>query len=185
MLCYTANYSLLPSFFSSLYTEALPSKFTFRFLQQLGFKSSAHRDLVYFLKSFGFVDAEGSPTSLYSEYKNSTNFTEFVSACAKNLYADIIAISSDFSEPSLLQSFARVFPTNSPDDITNAVSTFMTLNKHFKFVQASPQSNTSVVSDIEKISPRSKGVNININLPETENEKVYEAIFKYLKNILG
>ena len=185
MLCYTVNNNLLPSFFSSLYTAVLPAKFTFRFLQQLGYKSSAQRDLVYFLKSFGFVDAGGAPTSLYTEYKNSTNPTEFVSVCAKNLYTEIIAISSDFSEPSLLHSFKSAFPNHSHEDITKAVATFKALNKHYKFVQAPSQSNPNVVADINSALPKAKGVNININLPETENEKVYEAIFKYLKNILG
>ena len=49
-----------------------PEKFTVRFLEQLGFKSTNDRNIIGVLKGLGFLDDSGTPTQRYFEYLDET-----------------------------------------------------------------------------------------------------------------
>lgn len=179
MLPYTANYNKLPAFFSSLYTNAVPKKVTYRFITFLGFKSSKDRDLYAFLHTFGFIDRNGVPTSRYAEFKLAKSPELFVSSCAKHVYSELLSSSLDFLDPSQLSNFVqRINKDVSSTQQDLICATFYALNSYASFTPV-----VKAVSSTEKATKRP--INININLPETDNEVVYGVIFKYLKDILG
>ncbi len=182
MLCLTLNHTSIPALFNSIYTKDIPVRFTFRFLQSLGFKSSKMRDLVTFLHAFGFLDAEGVPTSSYVEFKKATDPKAFVSACATSVYQDVLPTLDELSESNLKRLFLAKYPNLDAQKVNLAVKTFMAINLYAPFYK-SEASSTPGASFVQK-TPSRQNLNININLPETENERVYAAIFKYLKEIL-
>ncbi len=68
---YILSYKKVPNFFAAIQSAAVPPKFTQKFLiETLEFKGTNDRPLIRILKSLGFIDAAGNPTSLYSDYKN-------------------------------------------------------------------------------------------------------------------
>jgi hypothetical protein len=179
MLPYTANYNKLPAFFSSLYTNAVPKKVTYRFIVSLGFKSSKERDLYTFLHAFGFIGASGVPTSWYTEFKQATSPEMFVSSCAKSVYSELLTTSADFLDPSQLSTLVqRIHKEASSTQQDLICHTFIALNTYASFIPVVKETSST-----EKATKRP--INININLPETDNEAVYGVIFKYLKDILG
>lgn len=184
MLCSTANYSSIPALFNSIYIAELPHKFTFRFLQSLGFKSSKMRDLILFLQCFGFLDSGGFPTSTYKEFKSAPDSSNFVSICARAVYTDLVSTKTSFSEDALLKTVASLYPNESEKKLLLTVRTVIALDSYCGFY--SSHAPKTLGQDLQIPIHKSKqNLNININLPETENEKVYESIFKYLKEILS
>ena len=181
MLVYTLNNNKIAPLFTSLYTNELPKRVSVRFLQQLGFKSSRERDLIRFLHAFGFIDAKSVPTSTYSAFKNSPSVDAFVSERAKEVYSFVTSLLLESAE--LETCFVKNFPNESLENIKLGVKTFLTINTQYKVFTSSEKSTlnvTGVSSTFQKKTP----INININLPETENPSVYEAIFKHLKGLI-
>jgi hypothetical protein len=179
MLPYTTNYNKLPAFFSSLYANAVPRKVTYRFIASLGFRSSKERDLYSFLHSFAFISEDGVPTSWYSEYKQATSPEVFVSSCAKQVYNDLLTASVDVTDPLQLSALIQKMNVDATSTQVSIIcSTFYALNTYAPFVPVVTEKAFT-----EKTTKRP--INININLPETNNEAVYGVIFKYLKDILG
>ncbi len=179
MLPYTVNHNKLPAFFSSLYTNSVPKKVTCRFIASIGFKSSKERDLYGFLHAFGFVDQDGAPTPRYVEFKQSASPEVFVSSCAKDVYSDLLAASVDAADLLELSALIQnMYPDATGAQVSLMCSTFYALNTYTSFMPAVMEKNST-----GKATKRP--INININLPETDNEAVYGVIFKYLKDILG
>jgi len=179
MLPYTFNYNKLPALFTSLYTSPVPEKLTYRFLASLGFKSSKERDLFKFLHSFGFITISGIPTATYSAFKQAPSPEAFVSSCAKQVYKELLTASIDFSSPSQLANLIQSLqPDISKQPLDLICATFSSLNAYASFIPERNEKNS-----LERATKRP--INININLPETDNEAIYGMIFRHLKDILG
>lgn len=179
MLPYTTNYNKLPAFFSSLYTNSVPKKVTYRFIASLGFKSSKERDLYSFLHAFGFIARDGVPTSWYTEFKHAASPEVFVSSCAKRIYSDLLSASGDVTELARLSALIQDMYTDATStQVALMCSTFYALNTYASFISGMKEKSST-----EKAPKRA--ISININLPETDNEAVYGVIFKYLRDILG
>lgn len=181
MLVYTLNNNKIAFLFTSLYTNELPKRVSVRFLQKLGFKSSRERDLIRFLHAFGFIDAESAPTSIYTAFKKASAVDTFVSERAKEVYGFIDSMPAESS--GLEACFMRNFPNESLESIKLGVKTFLTINEQYKVFTFS-EKNTLNVNGVSSVFQKKTPINININLPETENPSVYEAIFKHLKELL-
>lgn len=179
MLPYTVNYNKLPAFFSVLYTSAVPQKVTYRFIYSLDFKSSKNRDLYAFLQSFGFITQEGFPTANYIEFKKATSPQAFVSVCAKNIYEKILGDLPNLDSIEKVSLFlSNKYPEASSQQVKLMFLTLQALNMYASFIH--PHEGGLEATPLKK-----RPINININLPETENPAIYETIFKYLKDILG
>ncbi len=165
-----------------MYITKVPTKFTFRFLQSLGFKSSKMRDLVPFLQAFDFLDVFGLPTNTYVEFKNSMDPQLFVSTCAKRTYEAVLPKIEALNEPSVKEVFFITYSDLSPEKLNLVVKTFLAINEYAPFCMRLPLKEAPTPS-IHKNALK-QNLNININLPETDNDRVYEAIFKHLKELL-
>ena len=51
----TGSFTKIPQYFDTLLTAKAPDKFTVKFMEDLGFKSSNDRQFVNVLKSIGFL----------------------------------------------------------------------------------------------------------------------------------
>ena len=181
MLPFTCYHNKLPSLFNALYVKDVPSRFTYRFLASLGFKSSKERDLYKFLVQMGFISNDGVPSSVYLAFKNSASPDSFVSVCAKTLYKDLLSLSFDLLVKENLVSVLRAtYPNLTMNEIELISNTFYAINDYAPFIKKEPYSHVTIQDGSKR-----KSVNININLPETDNIRVYETIFKYLRDIIN
>lgn len=188
-------------------TEAQqPPRFTQDFLStKLGFESGSARPVIPFLKKIGFLSSDGTPTSLYSRYRNPN---ERGKAAAEGLRAGFREI---FERNEYAQNLTRdkfknlvieITGLEDSDQVVRAiVGSFFALRDVADFdAQSTPAQTQAVVltpqenatSNAEESDQRSRhrhrervGLNlsytINLNLPETRDIDVFNAIFKSLK----
>jgi len=140
------------------------------------------RDLIVFLRDFGFLDGANVPTSLYTEFKKAPDPVSFVSTCAKHVYAGLVPQINSLEMVSLKALFSEQYPSLDSYQSFLAVKTFLAINAYAPFYTENPKMHSPSFTGQEAASKRS--LTININLPETENARVYEAIFRHLKEIL-
>lgn len=176
----------------------VPDKITNDYLSSVGYVSSNDRPMIRVLKSIQFIDRSGVPTQAFNDFR--TEKSEQVMAKAlKSTYADLF---KTFSEPlkrsreELENFFAKHKPSVKKQTLGLYVDTFKTLCEFADF-KALP----SVTEEAEgEKAPPPKGVkppqipqipqgltlnvNIQITLPVTDDAKVYENIFKALKENL-
>jgi len=69
-LPYLSSYKNVPTIFEKIAAAKVPETFTHSFLQNtLGLKNTSDRPLIPFLRSLGFIDNSGKPTSEYNLLK--------------------------------------------------------------------------------------------------------------------
>ena len=143
------------------------------------------RDLIPFLIAFGFLDGNGFPSSKYVAYKETRDIALFVSACAKNLYSSVLSQATVISHPSLLQAFTKENPNADPHTLVLCVETFLALDAFAPFSSKNFVDKQVATSErfVQTQSKRGNFV-VTINIPETENERIIDLIFKHLKELL-
>jgi len=73
-LPYVTNPGKIREYFNKIIEVETPAKFTMNFLSDVMlFKGKNDRNLMPLLKSMGFLDGNGIPTQLYSDYKIDDN----------------------------------------------------------------------------------------------------------------
>lgn len=193
---YTQSYKKLPVFFQAIQTAAVPSKFSNKFLvETLEFKGTNDRPFVSILRHLNFINTDGTPTENYSNYKNKDNARNILGQCIKSCYSVLYQKNESFeklSDEKIRGFFESTTGKESKDRVLdNMVRTFLQLKNLADFddvthkVEELPlsQNATSLTSD-----PKSKDFvlshTIVLNLPVSTDQKVYDVLFKSIKENL-
>lgn len=181
-----------------------PPKFTQDFLHtKLAITSSSARPMIPYLKRVGFLDDAASPTQRYKAFRNSSQSGQAAAEGLRQGYATLYASNE----------YAHDLPTNELEGLvlqvtgmekTNPtvkaiVGSFNALKSYAKFgdnddvpdsveVYRQPSSRPDDYQPGEANGAGRKlniAYTINLNLPETTNVEVFDAIFQSLsRNIL-
>lgn len=183
-----------------------PERFTQLFLESLEFKSSSDRLIIPILKFLGFLDPDGKPQERYFNYLDQTQSETIMAEAIREAYSDLFQIKTDAQ--SLTRSdLKNKFRTLSQGKLKDAVldkmaMTFTALVSKADFTKPISQSEhtSNAAQDVTNDSanaepngePKHKGAlfgglhyNIQIMLPATRDTKIYDAIFKSLKEHLS
>lgn len=185
-----------------------PDKFTHKFLQHLGFKSTNDRLYIRLFKDLGLLDSGGSPTQRYYEFIDKTRTKLVLAKCIKDAYEDLFQLNRDahkMSKTEVKNKLKTIFQGSKKDNVFSLMAkTFVELCKIADFsstevsrVQDEDEYTQSNVDVEEEYSERERigeiinkqittemHYNIQIHLPETKDIAVYDAIFKSLKEHL-
>ncbi len=186
---------------------ATPPRFTTDFVSTvLLIKGGTGAAIMPFMKRIGFVATDGTPTDLYKRFRNPTIGGAAVAVAIKASYRDLVSANEYFyrlSDKDLRNLILQV--TGLEHDNRVAQSIFATLKNLMLYadfdtqteVQAltSPTPNPSTDTDSPRLPLRSVeaaqtsvGLNlaytINLNLPATSDQAVFNAIFKSLREHL-
>lgn len=175
-----------------------PKKFTTRFLASLGFPSPSDRLIIGVLKSLGFLDSEGTPTSRYFEYLDQGQAKAVVARALEEAYADLYQINRKAHEltntdlRNKLKTLTQGQVSSSVLD--KMVSTFKALAQHADFTVSKPVEPELPTPELatppepttppEPLSLGGLVYNIQIVLPADRDPAVYDALFKSLKEHL-
>lgn len=85
---------------SAIQRGQAPKRFTFGFLESLGFKSTNDRLIIPVLKSLGFLAASGEPTPRYFAYLDQTRAPRVLAEGIREAYADLFQINRKANELS-------------------------------------------------------------------------------------
>lgn len=206
---YVNSTGLLQELFKKIQEAPPPSRFSQDFLfTNLKFKKSGSTiPFIPFLKRIGFLSTDGAPTEVYKKFRNPDPKVsgQAMAQAFKIAYADLYNRNEYWHTKSTadLKNFlieVLEVEKNNPT-LTVLIRTIETIKKLADFeseVDNEEESSNYEETDAQNNtqnsdSPKSKnsdlgGINlsytINLNLPETSDGKVFDAIFKSLKENL-
>jgi hypothetical protein len=206
---YLTSAKNLPAILNAIQTAKAPPKFTQRFLESLEFKSPSDRLIVGVLKALKFINDDGAPTERYFAYLDQTQAPRVLADGIRDAYADLFQVNINAQTLTTKSDLINKFRTLSQGQLSDAVmdkmaTTFTELCKLADFETPPPKKEDGKKDD-EKTSdektkekerqaenPREKIIrvdglvyNIQIVLPESRDQAVYDALFRSLREHLG
>jgi hypothetical protein len=207
---YLTSQKNLEAILAAIQTAKAPESFTQKFLGDLGFKSSSDRLVINVLKSVGLLTDDGTPTQRYFEYLDQTQSDRVLAEGVMEAYADLFQLNTN-AETMERAEVINKLRTISEGKLTDAVlkkmaMTFKALvdRSDFKAARAvAPEEGNGgngggdggddQEEEAEEGDPRGGGslvidglvYNLQIQLPESRDPKVYDALFQSLKKHLG
>jgi hypothetical protein len=196
------------SFFNSLITAKAPEVFTQKVLENLEFKSTNDRLYIGLLKSLGFLDANGAPTERYYRFLDQSQSKRVLAEGIQEAYGDLFAVNVKANELTIAEAKNK-FRTltqgkNSEKVLGLMANTFKALVDYAEWTsdvkkspskkegeqklpdskQTMPEEKANQPEDEGDVSPKHREpqlhYNIQIHLPESRDQAVYDAIFKSL-----
>ncbi len=197
-------HGLVTKIFDKIIEASQPERFTQDFLKtKLGFDSGSSRPVIPLLKKLGFIGSDGAPTPLYGKFRNPEERGKAMAVALRTAYKEVYDRNEychDLPREKFKNLVVEMTGMESGDPTVNAVvGTFLALKTYAKFdAEAAvkpatdvipPQSQTDAPPPVPPIrTAQQSGLNlsytINLNLPETADVEVFNAIFRSLKENL-
>ena len=198
----------LQSIINSVISAKAPERFTNKFLEDLGFKSSNDRLYISLFKALGLLDENGAPTARYHQFLDQAETGKVLAIGIQDAYEDLFALRKDAQKLSIEEvkgKLKTLTQGQKSDTIINLMAnTFKALCDLADWSMPIPPSisptdnSTEQAAASESSTPQGQDgeraltehgkmnlhYNIQIHLPETTNMAVYDAIFQSLKRHL-
>lgn len=203
---YMLAVGLIPKILEKVQHARRPERFTQDFLEtKLGHSGGSARSIIPLLKRMNFLGSDGVPTPLYDQFRNSETQGFAVAEGMRNAFSDIFdrnEYAYDLSKEKLSGLVVEITGGTKEERTTQAiVGTFSALNEMADFEGPPPEKSISETSrlniplgdnnpSISENTSQTHDVDlrlsytINLNLPETNDPDVFNAIFKSLKENL-
>ncbi len=198
---YLTSTKNLEAILNAIKTAQAPGKFTQRFLESLEFKTTADRLIIGVLKSLGFLSDDGKPTQRYFNFLDQTQSARVLAEGIRSAYSDIFAINvnaNTLSKGELVNKFKTLSQGQLSGHVLDKMAlTFTALVKYADFSVPPPKSAEAPPAQelAEKIGKPTEEIhgklkigglvyNIQLVLPESRDPKVYDALFKSLREHL-
>jgi hypothetical protein len=206
---YTQKPGAIPAYFDAVLDAQPPDRFSIKFLENLGFTSTNDRLFIGILKEIGFLNADGVPQQRYFDFMDRSQSRHVVAEGIRDAYGDLFAVNTKANELSatdVKNKLRTLYAGKKTDGVIDRIAkTFAALCEYADFSKpatATP-SAPKEADDKKKSAPEPKrpeaGIqtvaqaisldalqyHINIVLPETRDQGVYDAIFRSLREHLG
>jgi Family of unknown function (DUF5343) len=195
---YLTSFKNVRSIMEAIQDAEAPQKFNRKFLEDLGFKGSADRLIINVLKALGFLSPDGSPTDRYIRYLDQTEAPKVMAEGLRSAYADLFALKRDAQTLSRaeLKSKIKSLRHGKGSDLVigNMASTFIGFAKLADWAESAPEKSgdeegepaplPSANDDGGGVSIAGLSYAIHLQLPESRDQAVYDALFKSLKSHL-
>ncbi len=186
---------------NAILTAKAPERFSYKFLEDLGFKSSNDRLYINLFKSLGFLDEAGTPTERYYRFLDQGIYKQVLAEGIQDAYEDLFNVNINaqtLSNEEIKNKLKTLTQGQKTDKVISLMaSTFTALcsladwSSKDKKVKKEEVLEKEEVKTVEEKSEHvcQKGklqlhYDIQIHLPETRDEAVYDAIFSSLKKHL-
>jgi len=167
----------------------VPEKLTTADLPALGFTSSNDRPIIRILKFIGFLSEDNKPTQNFKEFRSKERSGIVMANCLITAYKELFELYPDAykKRDEELEDFFSTKLTGSQRVIKAAVKTFKVL---CEFADFGPEETIEIEKTVEAeviktkhIAPQQIVLNLNIQiqLPVTEDVEVYDKIFEALR----
>lgn len=208
---YMTSTKNLKDILTAMQQAQAPKQFSMSFLLGLGYKSSADRLVIGMLKALGFLHPSGAPTPRYFEYLDQTQSARVMAEAMREAYADLFQLNINahkMTRDEVKNKLKTLTQGQFSDDVLGKMAgTFVAFAaeadfeavesakppaeaeelttggelKHSAIPEAHPMSKPSA-----KSASRLGGLvyNIQIQLPESRDPAVYDALFRSLRTHL-
>jgi hypothetical protein len=203
---YSPNPASLKRFLDHIQKAGVPDKVTGKYLEQVGFKSSNDRYILGILKVLGFLDSTGTPTKTWADYRNRQAAGVTLAAAMRQGYSELFRTFPDAhrKDNEALRNFFSAHTKVAESTLGLIVTTFKALAAVADF-EAAPtagggdsKEDTVVsahrpVATPPRVEPSTRpsvlggptiNINIQLQLPATEDAAIYDNLFAALKKHL-
>lgn len=201
LLPYMPSNKNTETLFSKIHSAKIPDRFTHSFLQTtIGLKGTNDRQFIPLLRSLGFIDQSGAPTSKYKLLKSNETAKSAIAQAVRTAYAPLFEANESahtLSGEKLKGLVAQVAGTDT-DMTGRIVATFNSLAKLADFSKKIEEKGTEdEPAKIDESEPDAKSgstdtskplrpefhYNIQMHLPSNATEEVYINIFNALRKV--
>lgn len=182
-----------------------PDRFTHKFLEGLGFKSTNDRGIIGVLKALGFTDESGNPKQPYFDYLDDDRHKTVLAEAIRRAYADLFKLNNKANEMDVawVKNKLKTLTQGAKSDavLPKMAATFVALCKQGDFSapsitskEAKPDLQSEPPGPVPPTAEQLQGhakqhrfalaYNIHIELPAVRDQAVYDAIFKSLRENL-
>lgn len=201
-LTYLASNKNIETLFNTIQSAKVPERFTQDFLgTTIGLKGTNDRMMIPLLRTLGFLETSGAPTSAYRELKNRDNAKRAIAKGIRIAYAPLFEANESANSLSPEKLRGLVAQVAGTDDSMTAriVATFSALCRLADFASTpddgpnQEEYRVDEESDPEELMdrrPRSAPklstqfhYNIQVHLPSNGSEEVYLNIFNALRKV--
>jgi hypothetical protein len=200
-LPYMVSASVANKILKKIKEATTPSKFTQNFLSTtLGFTGANDKAFISYSKSIGFIDASGVPTERYKQFRNPNLSAKALAKGLIEAYKPLYDRNERFYELSK-EKFNELVCEETGFDHDNITAkritnTYFEVKKLAEFsggidedshdidVEDSNSTQPELTKSVSTVNKLGLSYNINLILPETDDPKVFNAIFKSLKENL-
>jgi hypothetical protein len=198
---YMSGYGYITKALTGIKSAATPDRFSVDFLGTvLSLKGGSARPVIPFLKRTGFLKSDGTPTDLYTQFRNSAQTGAAAAKALRTGYEPLYQINEyvhSLNDQDLTGVIVQAtgWDESSPN-VKAAAGSFKALRDFADFGaklkdRKEPGSGTEKKSeqtadggDDSEVREIRLGYTINLNLPQTSDISVFNAIFKSLKEHL-
>ncbi len=199
---YSTSPANIPRFLAVIQSAGEPSKVDGTYLKSVGFKSGNDAYLPPILKALGFLDSAGVPTERWRVYRNKQKAKGVMAAALLEAYPELFKTYPDACRRDN-EALRNFFSTHSSGlaerTLQLVVRTFKTLCEHADF--DAPEVEQEILERPlakegrqappadryhEQQGPITVNINIQLQLPATDDASIYEKLFEALnKTILA
>lgn len=194
----------LAGVFDAVKAAGVPDRFTHEFLKQLGFSSSSDRAVIPVMKALRFLDDNSAPTERYRRFRDPSISGAVLAEAIRDGYSDVFTVherANEQSSTALVGTFKRI--TGKGDAVSKKMATtFKALTglADWSASTAGPardereeasdlpeRQEVPLTPQIPLNGPRLPTLHhdVHIHLPVSTDVKVYDAIFRSLREHLG
>jgi Family of unknown function (DUF5343) len=211
---YTLKPNAIPAYFDAILDAQPPDRFSVKFLENLGFTSTNDRLFIGILKDVGFLNRDGAPQPRYFQFLDRSRSKQTLAEGIREAFADLFAINTkanDLGSEEVKNKLRTLYAGAKTDlVIGNIAKTFRALCDYADFSNTTserdPIPNEAIVpvtsslkvdqerksetlpnstTSLGKVTVSALQYHVNVVLPETRDQAVYDAIFKSLRDHLG
>lgn len=197
-LPYLASYKNVETVFQRIASAKKPDTFSTQFLYEtLGLKSSTDRPLIALLRTLGFIDASGKPTTDYDALKNPSRAPYAIGAAIRRAYAPLFAANESAHALPADQLRGLISQVAGTDDgMTKRIAwTLAALLKAAKFdggddadtaeSESAPQDEAPPANKRDSAAPMRPEFhyNIQVHVPANGSEETYINIFSAIRKV--
>ena len=202
---YLTSAKKLPDMLEAIKTAQAPKTFTQSFLESLEFKSTSDRLLIGVLKALGFLDARGTPTQRYFDFLDQTQSGRVLADAIRDAYSDLFQVNrnaNDLAATEIKNKLRTLTQGQVSDSVLDKMAmTFKALVQQADFAAATAGRPSAPTVERETPQPPSDErpapqppqsaiafgglvYNIQLVLPESRDQAVFDALFRSLKEHL-
>lgn len=202
---YLTSSKNLAALLDAIKTAQAPEVFNLRFLEGLGFPSSNDRLIVGVLQALGFLNSDKKPTERYFQFLDQTQSDLILAEGIRHAYSDLFLVNNSahkMPKSDVVNKFRTLTQGQYSESVLDKMGlTFSELVKLADFEAkpatrqaASPRDSAEPPTDEPeeamrmeqkpKLSFGGLHYNIQIILPESRDPKVYDALFRSLREHL-
>lgn len=206
---YTQKWGSIPAYFDAMLDAQPPDRFSIKFLENLGFTSTNDRLFVGILKDLGFLNSDGVPQQRYYGFLDRSRSRYILAEAIREAFSGLFAVNTKantLNSEDVKNKLRTLYAGQKTDNVIDRIAkTFTALCEYADFSKPSPPATQKIDEEVEQVKEKAptqktdRGIkavseaisldslqyHINIVLPDTRDQAVYDAIFRSLREHLG